>query len=109
MDEASVFLEALKQPSPEERAAFLDRVCGSNDGLRCSVELLLKAHDKAGGFLADSPAPVGVTVEQSITECPGTVLGPYKLIEPIGEGGMGGICEVLREPRLPLQNKICVA
>jgi serine/threonine protein kinase/Tfp pilus assembly protein PilF len=91
MDEASIFLEALKNPSPDARAAFLDRVCGGNDELRRSVELLLRAHDKAGGFLADSPAPVGVTVDQPITECPGTVIGPYKLIEPIGEGGMGTV------------------
>jgi tetratricopeptide (TPR) repeat protein len=91
MDEASIFLEALKNPSPDERAAFLDRVCGGDDELRRSVELLLRAHDKVGGFLADSPAPVGVTADPPITECPGTVIGPYKLIEPIGEGGMGTV------------------
>jgi serine/threonine protein kinase/Flp pilus assembly protein TadD len=91
MDEASIFLEALKNPSPDERAAFLDRACGGNDELRRSVELLLRAHDKAGGFLADSPAPVGVTVDRPIAECPGTVIGPYKLIQQIGEGGMGTV------------------
>jgi WD40 repeat protein/serine/threonine protein kinase len=91
MDEASIFLEALKKPSPGERTAFLDRACGSNDELRRSVELLLRAHDKAGGFLADSPAPAGVTLDQPITESPGTVIGPYKLLEQIGEGGMGTV------------------
>src|SRR5262249_34081306 len=89
MDEASIFLEALKKPSPDERAAFLGRACGGNDELRRSVELLLRAHDKAGGFLADSPAPVGVTADQPITESPGTVIGPYKLLEQLGAGGMG--------------------
>src|SRR5262249_36788880 len=49
------------------------------------------AHDKAGGFLADSPAPGGVTVDHPIAESPGTVIGPYKLIEQIGEGGMGSV------------------
>src|SRR5262245_41892836 len=91
MDEASIFVEALKRPSPDERAAFLDQACSGNDELRRSVELLLRAHDKAGGFLADSPAPAGVTVDQTIPEKPGTVIGPYKLIEPIGEGGMGTV------------------
>src|SRR5688572_19597392 len=91
MDEASTFLEALKKPSAGDRAAFLDQVCGGNDELRRSVELLLRAHDKAGGFLADSPAPVGVTVDQPITESPGTVIGPYKQVELIGEGGMGTV------------------
>src|SRR3954447_25525878 len=91
MDEASIFLEALKRPSPGERAAFLDQACGGDDELRRSVELLLRANDKAGGFLADSPAPAGVTVDQTVTESPGTAIGPYKLIEQIGEGGMGAV------------------
>ncbi len=91
MDEASIFLEALKKPLPDERAAFLDQACGGNAELRRSVELLLRAHDKAGGFLADSPGPLGVTVDQPVPEGPGTVIGPYKLIEQIGEGGMGTV------------------
>src|SRR5262249_43356149 len=86
MDEASIFLEALKKPSPDGRAAFLDQACGGNDELRRSVELLLRAHDKAGGFLADSPAPAGVTVDQPVIEGPGTSIGAYKLLEQIGEG-----------------------
>src|SRR5579885_2216574 len=81
MDEASIFLEALKKPLPDERAAFLDQACGGNAELRRSVELLLRAHDKAGGFLADSPGPLGVTVDQPVPEGPGTAIGPYKLIE----------------------------
>jgi serine/threonine protein kinase len=91
MDEASIFLEALEKPLPDERAAFLDQACGGNAELRRSVELLLRAHDKAGGFLADSPAPLGVTVDQPVPENLGTVIGPYKLIEQIGEGGMGAV------------------
>src|SRR5262245_55993139 len=86
MDEASIFVEALKRPTPDERAAFLDQACGGNDELRRSVELLLRAHDKAGGFLADSSEPSGVTVDQPVTERPGTDIGPYRLLEPIGEG-----------------------
>src|SRR5262245_34606902 len=91
MDEASIFLEALQQPSPTERAAFLDQACGGNDELRRSVELLLRAHAKAGGCRADSPAPQGLTVDQPMTESPGSVIGPYKLLELIGEGGMGTV------------------
>src|SRR5262249_896997 len=91
MNEESIFLEALKTPSPGERAAFLDQACGENDELRRSVELLLRAHEKAGGFLADSPRTAGATVDFSITELPGTVIGPYKLLEQIGEGGMGTV------------------
>jgi serine/threonine protein kinase/tetratricopeptide (TPR) repeat protein len=91
MDEASIFLEALKKSAPNERAAFLDQACGGNEALRHSVELLLKAHDKAGGFLAPPSSPDGATVNQPGSETAGMVIGPYKLIEPIGEGGMGTV------------------
>ena len=91
MDEASIFLEALKKRSPGERAEFLDQACGGNDELRHSVELLLRAHDKAGGFLADRPEPEEVTTDEGVVEGTGIVIGPYKLIQPIGEGGMGTV------------------
>jgi eukaryotic-like serine/threonine-protein kinase len=51
MNEESIFMEAVHKQTPEERAAFLDQACASNAELRHSVELLLKAHDKAGHFL----------------------------------------------------------
>ena len=91
MEEASIFLEALKKRSPGERADFLDQACDGDDELRHSVEQLLKAHDKAGGLLADRPALEEVTTDKGVVEGTGIVIGPYKLIEPIGEGGMGTV------------------
>src|SRR5262245_25382030 len=92
MDEVSIFLVALAKPAPEERAAFLDQACGGNEALRRNVEMLLKAHEKAGDFLAQAPTPVGGgTVDHTFVEIPGTMIGSYKLLEPIGEGGMGTV------------------
>src|SRR5262245_27834344 len=91
MDEATIFLEALQLASPDERAAFLDHACGGNDDLRRSVELLLKAHVKAGEFLAQAPVAAAATVDQPVSEVSGTAIGPYKLIKQIGEGGMGTV------------------
>jgi WD40 repeat protein/serine/threonine protein kinase len=93
MDEASIFLEALQKQSPQERAAFLDQACGSHHELRHSVELLLKAHAKAGDFLAPpSTGPTHDTAEiLSAQEAAGALIGPYKLLELIGEGGMGTV------------------
>ena len=112
-----LFLAAL-DVAPEDRAAWLERECAADASLCEHLRLMLAAHDAPQSLLdrpAASPAAsspregVGPTADQPTAEGRGTLIGPYKLIEPIGEGGMGGICEVLREPRLPLQNKICVA
>src|SRR5437870_453170 len=88
----SLFWSALAIPSPEERARYLDQACGGDQQLRGQVEELLAAYPKAEGFLeAPAPAPVATAEEPPSAEAPGARIGPYKLIEPIGEGGMGTV------------------
>jgi serine/threonine protein kinase len=89
----SIFAAAIERPSPEERAAFLDGACGSNAELRRRIDALMEAHDAAGGFLQDSPAAgdAGPTMDRPIDERPGGQIGMYKLLEQIGEGGMGTV------------------
>jgi tetratricopeptide (TPR) repeat protein len=88
----TVFDEAIEIASPEERRAYLDRVCIDAPDLRQKVEALLAAYHQAGSFLEVPAAAPGETVTQApATEQPGTVIGPYKLIEQIGEGGMGTV------------------
>src|SRR5262249_41740769 len=87
----SLFWSALAIASPEERARYLDQACGGDQQLRGRVEELLAAYPKAEGFL-EPPAPgPGATVEEPPGERPGTGIGPYKLIDQIGEGGMGTV------------------
>jgi serine/threonine protein kinase/tetratricopeptide (TPR) repeat protein len=84
----TLFAEALKIPSAGERAAYLERACAGHEGLRRQVETLLEAHDRAGEFL--EPPDLAATADRRrLAEGPGTVIGPYKLMEQIGEGGMG--------------------
>ena len=86
-----IFLAALERQSAEERSAYLEQVCAGNPGVRRRVERLLEAQAKNASFL-EAPAPeIRPTVDQPAAEHPGTVIGPYKLIEPIGEGGMGTV------------------
>ncbi len=86
----NLFLEAVEKPPGESRAAYLDEVCGPDVALRAQVESLLEANDRAGSFLESPAADLTQTTDQSpITERPGTVIGPYKLLQQIGEGGMG--------------------
>ena len=98
--EQSIFLHAIGLPSPADRAVYLDEVCRANPGLRTQLEALLAAHDRLGGGTpptgpeAAAPAESGAmaAMPQS-TEAVGTLIaGRYKLLEAIGEGGMGTVC-----------------
>src|SRR5262249_12225894 len=85
----TAFAEALEKHDPQERAAFLDRVCGDDPELRASVEALLSAYD-AGEFLELPATAMADTVDEAVArELPGAVIGKYKLLEQIGEGAFG--------------------
>jgi hypothetical protein len=85
-----VFLESIEICTPDQWPSYLEEVCGDNQQLRRRVELLLKAHAGEESLL-DSPAIASTaTVDlPPISETVGSVIGPYQLMEQIGEGGMG--------------------
>ena len=106
MSESGIFKAAVKLP-PDRRAAYLEEACGSNALLRGEIESLLRAHDTAGSFLEDDPAGRGPTVTfESIAERPGTVIGPYKLIDEIGEGGFGLV--FVAEQQHPIRRRVAL-
>jgi serine/threonine protein kinase len=82
----SIFLQVIEEPAA--RAHLLESGCGDDPGLRAEVERLLRAHERMGSFQDRAP-PLDGMVDAPLTERAGSVIGPYKLIEPIGEGGMG--------------------
>src|SRR5262249_47836292 len=103
--EQSIFLAALELPTPAERAAYLKGACGADPALLANVQELLAAHEKGDDFL-DRPPPNATVDEQPVTERPGSVIGPYKLKEQIGEGGMGLV--FVAEQQEPVRRKVAL-
>jgi WD40 repeat protein/serine/threonine protein kinase len=88
----SIFLEAIEGHAPEGWGAFADAACEGDSALRAEVESLLAAQAEIGAFREAPPTGKSPTVEMpSPSERPGAVIGPYKLVEEIGEGGMGTV------------------
>jgi tetratricopeptide (TPR) repeat protein len=108
-----LFLNALDIPSLAERQAYLETVCGADAPLRQAVEALLQAHAAAGNLLerpGETAGPLTGPAAPSVDEDrPGTLLaGRYKLLERIGEGGMGTVwmAEQLEPIRRPVALKL---
>src|SRR3954447_1613625 len=87
----SVFGRAVEIASPRDRAAFLDEACAGRPAVRAEVEELLNAHGIAGSFMGCPavPSPETASFDSPIAECVGSSVGPYRLMEQVGEGGMG--------------------
>src|SRR5260221_14314862 len=106
----TIFGEAINIASTDERAAYLDRACENDPELRGAVEQLVVNHFRAGGFLDKPVAQFAATIdmpgEPPIGEKPGTVIGPYKLLQQIGEGGMGIV--YMAEQAAPVQRKVAL-
>ncbi|MEM7356222.1 MAG: serine/threonine-protein kinase [Acidobacteriota bacterium] len=94
MDVEAVFERAARAPVGERRA-FLDQICGADGELRREVESLLAADRAAGAFL-DKPlaAEMDLTVVEPRTRR--RAIGPYEILRPIGEGGMGTVYLAVR-------------
>src|SRR5258708_38119985 len=98
MTERDIFIAALQKEDPALRQAYLDEACAGQPELRQQVEHLLRLHEGAGSFLekpaVDSAATgafPGAAEQAAPIEALGAIIGPYKLLEQIGEGGMGTV------------------
>jgi serine/threonine protein kinase/tetratricopeptide (TPR) repeat protein len=104
-DAKAIFLQALECRAPDELCRFLDDACSGDAALRARAEELLRAHREAGNFMG-GPQPRGATRDESLAERVGTVIGPYKLLEQIGEGGMGLV--FMAEQTQPVRRRVAL-
>jgi eukaryotic-like serine/threonine-protein kinase len=104
-----IFVRAAEIDAADERRRFVERQCGGDAAVLAQVESLLAAGGRVGSFL-DRPAAAlgacGPTVERTPHSTVGTVVGRYKLLERIGEGGMGEVW--VAEQIEPIKRKVAL-
>jgi serine/threonine protein kinase/Flp pilus assembly protein TadD len=100
----TVFLNALEIASSEARGAYLLAQCGNDQSLRAEVEELLQHHEQIAA-IGESISVSSTTFPPSL-EHPGTQIGPYKLLQQIGEGGMGVV--YMAEQTQPVQRRVAL-
>ena len=122
-----LFGQALELANAADRAALLDEACATRPGLRSQVEALLRADAEAGGFLGSASEAVAgpdleknqnsepwlgpshelaTTATHDFPEKAGTWIGSYKLLQKLGEGGMGVV--FMAEQERPIRRKVAL-
>src|SRR6516165_476438 len=90
LDEETIYHVARRIADSEARAAYLEQVCTGDPALRGRVERLLLVCEQEARFM-EVPACGATVALPTAAERPGTIVGPYKLLQEIGEGGMGTV------------------
>jgi eukaryotic-like serine/threonine-protein kinase len=104
-NEKSIFLQAIAIATDEERADYLQSACAGNEALRVEIEALLRAHARPQHIL-DAPDVGSPPLDQPPLEKPGTQIGPYKLLQEIGQGGMGVV--YMAEQTEPVERRVAL-
>lgn len=90
-----IFDKAVELP-PDERAAYLNEVCGDDLELRREAEDLLRADEHAEHQLDRSVIEAAERLKSAQPTLVGRYVGPYKIVREIGSGGMGTVYEAVR-------------
>jgi eukaryotic-like serine/threonine-protein kinase len=107
ISEREIFEQALEIESPSEREVFVKEACSTDQTLRERVDRLLVAEAALEHFLPPSPEASTLPLpELSIDEEAGTLIGRYKLLEKIGEGGWGVV--YMAEQSEPMSRRVAL-
>ena len=109
MTEREIFFEALEMATPEARVAYLQGACSGDVTLRRKVDELLKEHLSNDSLVA-GPALERergtINLDPAPAESPAQMIGRYKLLEKIGEGGFGEVW--MAEQREPVKRRVAL-
>jgi serine/threonine protein kinase len=110
--EEAIF-HAARELAPAKRAAYLALACEGDDQLRSRLEFLLQAEAEANPFFGREPlrvalgeGPQGTRVLAAGMEGPGSIIGHYKLLQQIGEGGCGVV--YMAEQEEPVRRRVAL-
>ena len=105
--EKDIFVEAEGISDPAERQQFLDRACGGDENLRDRIDKLLSAHIENEGFIPVDPnEQTKFSLETAPREGEGSIIGRYKLLQNIGEGGCGVV--YMAEQQTPVVRRVAL-
>ena len=107
----TILADAVEIAAEGDRRAYLDRACGDDAALRARVDRLVADHFRAGDFLERPPVDLPPDETAAFTPgvgdpAAGVKVGPYKLLQRIGEGGMGTVW--VADQTEPIKRRVAV-
>ena len=106
LDEKFIFNIARRIDVCDARSEYLDQVCGSDSEVRSRIVALLEIYEREQTFLESPLNVANAAVDLPAPECIGTQVGPYKLLEEIGQGGMGVV--YMAEQKEPVRRLVAL-